>query len=353
MPDWTKTMTQSFEYYTVDPATWHDKEKIHNITSSSINRDSSSSTLGNASFDINGTIDNDTYVRSYLVTVQNGVRERFCLGTFLAQSPTVSFDGKVSSRTIDAYTPLIELTEKYPSLGYSIFKGANIMQTAYDICSENLRAPVVKPNSTRTLYSDFIANTSDTWLTFITDLIKNDKQYLGFDDLGRVIFCPSQSIDAMQPVWTYTSGNSSILYPDFTIDHDLFSVPNVVTVIYSSSDLSYTVTVKNDDENSATSIQARGREIEYVDTSPSVLGNPTKDMIDQYAKDLLKSLSTVSYKLTYKHGYCPVRLGDCVRIDYPELGLNGLKAVVTTQNITCSTGCEVDETAACTKRYWG
>lgn len=353
MPDWTKSMKQTFEYYSVDPDTWRDKEKISNIKKCSITRDQSVDTLGNASFDIDGIIESDTYVRPYLVTFQNGVRERFCLGTFLAQSPSESFDGKVSSQTVDAYTPLIELTEKKPPLGYSIFKDSKIMQTAYDICREKMRAPVVKPDSTKTLYSDFVADTSDTWLSFISDLIKNDKQNLAYDDLCRVIFSPTQSIDSLQPVWTYTVDNTSILYPDFTIDRDLFSIPNVVTVIYSASDMVYSVTVKNDDENSPTSIQARGREIEYLDTNPSVLGNPTKKMIDQYAEDLLKSLSTVSYKFTYKHGYCPVRLGDCVRIEYPTLGLRGAKAVVTSQTISCDTGCEVDETASCTKRYWG
>lgn len=353
MPDWTKTMKQTFEYYSVDPNTWHDVAKIQNITKCSVTRDSSVDTLGNATFDINGVLENDTYIRPYLVTFQNGIRERFCLGTFLAQSPTETSDGKVSSQSIDAYTPLIELTEKKPPLGYSIFKNSKIMQTAYDICSEKMRAPVVKPDSTKTLYSDFTANTDDTWLTFLSDLIQNDKCSFAFDDLCRVIFSPTQTIDSLQPVWTYTRGNSSILYSDFTIDRDLFSIPNVVTVVYSASDMVYSVTVKNEDENSPTSIQSRGREIEYLDTNPSVLGNPTKPMIDKYAEDLLKSLSTISYKFTYDHGYCPVRLGDCVRIDRPDIGLNGVKAMVTSQTIDCDTGCKVSETAVCTKRFWG
>lgn len=353
MPDWTKSMQQTFEYYTVDPSTWYEKEKLQNVTSSSITRDSSQDTLGSATFDITGSLDNDTYIRPYLVTIQNGIRERFCLGTFLAQTPSQSFDGKVATSSIDAYTPLIELTEKYPPVGYSIFKNTSIMETAYELCREKMRAPVVKADTTKKLYADFVANTDDTWLTFLKDLIANNKQNFGFDDMYRVIFTPTQELASLQPVWTYDSSNSSILYPDVSVEHDLFSVPNVVTVIYSASDLYFTVTVKNDDPNSATSTVNRGREIEHVDTNPSVLGNPTKEMVEQYANDLLKSLSTIEYKITYKHGYCPVRLGDCVRIDYPSFGLNGIKAKVTSQSISCSTGCEVDETAVYTKRYWG
>lgn len=353
MPNWSETMQQTFEYYTVDPNTWHDKEKMSNIKSCSITRDSSLDTLGNASFDITGSITEDTYIRPYLVTYQNFVRERFPLGTYLAQSPSESIDGKVTSSSVDAYTPLIELTEKKPPLGYSIFKDTPIMDLAYDICSEKMRAPVVKADSTKKLYSDFVSNTNDTWLTFLKDLIANDKQNFGFDELNRVIFEPTQDLSSLQPKWTYDTGNSSILYPDASVEHDMFDIPNVVYVVYSSSDLYFTAVAKNTDPNSPTSILSRGREIEYWDTNPSVLGNPTEEMITQYANDLLKAKSTVQYKVTYDHGYCPVRLGDCVRIDYPKLGLNGVKAKVTSQTINCGTGCKVSETAVYTKRYWG
>ena len=46
MPDWTKTMQQTFEYYVVDPGSWRDIRKINTVISSSITRDSSLETLG-------------------------------------------------------------------------------------------------------------------------------------------------------------------------------------------------------------------------------------------------------------------------------------------------------------------
>ena len=39
MPDWTKAMKQTFEYYVVDPGTWKDAKRIQNVISSSITRD--------------------------------------------------------------------------------------------------------------------------------------------------------------------------------------------------------------------------------------------------------------------------------------------------------------------------
>ena len=51
MPDWTKSMKQSFEYYTVDPTSLADIDKIGTITSASFDRDSTAETLGSATID--------------------------------------------------------------------------------------------------------------------------------------------------------------------------------------------------------------------------------------------------------------------------------------------------------------
>ena len=52
MPDWSKSMQQTFEYYVVDPGTWRDKQRIDTIKSCSIQRDSGLDTLGSATIDI-------------------------------------------------------------------------------------------------------------------------------------------------------------------------------------------------------------------------------------------------------------------------------------------------------------
>ena len=210
MPDWTKSMEQNYEYYTVDPGTWRDVKPVRIVKACSINRDSSTDTLGSASFDLTESI-SECYVRAYLVTIQNGIKERFPLGTFLVQSPGLKFNGKVSSYTVDGYTPLIELKENPPPIGYSVMKGDNIMDVAYRICRDNARAPVVKTNSTETLYYDFVANTSDNWLVFTRDLITSAKYTFGLDEMGRIIFLPNQNVASLQPVTTFNDSNSSIL----------------------------------------------------------------------------------------------------------------------------------------------
>lgn len=351
MIDWLSSMQQTFEYYTVDPSTWKDVKRIENVLSCTIDRDSEAATLGSATINAAESI-GESYIRVYLVAIQNGKRYKEPLGTFLVQTPSWSFNGKTRDISIDAYTPLLELKENLPPIGYSLLKDDNIMNTAYRLCRERVRAPVVETTCETTLYADFVANTDDTWLTFLTDLIANAKYTFGLDELGRVLFLPVQDAAALQPVWTYTDDNSSILYPDVDLDRDLYGIPNVVEVVYSSEHDTYHARAVNDDPNSPISTVKRGREIVRRVTNPDLYGDPTENQTQEYAERLLRQLSTLECTVTYSHGYCPVRLGDCVRLNYTRSGITDVKAKVISQSIDCSAGCKVTETAVYTTKLW-
>jgi len=351
MADWLKSMQQTFEYYIVDPGTWKDVELITNVTGCKIDRDLSADTLGSATIDVVNSL-GEAYIRVYLITIQNGITEKFPLGTFLIQTPSSAFDGKVSTVTMDAYTPLLELTENMPPLGYSIPKNKNIIDMAYQLTYENLRAPVVKTTNNSKLYYDFIANVDDTWMTYLKDLLSNANYSYGLDEMGRVMFEPVQDINSLQPVWTYNDDNSSILYPELTTEHDLYGIPNVVEVIYSNGNDYYYSKVENVDPNSPLSIPNRGRKIIHRESNPSIIGNPTQLQIDKYAEQLLNKLSSIEFTVSYKHGYCPVRIGDCVRLNFSKAGLNNVKAKVISQTIDCVPGTPVSEKAVFTTKLW-
>ena len=351
MINWNESMTQTFEYYEVDPNTWKDAKLIDNIKSCTIKRDSGADTLGSASINIADSV-GECYIRIYLVAIQNGSKERVCLGTYLVQTPTSTFDGKKISVNMDAYTPLLELKEKPVPLGYTLLKDDNIMSEAGRIVRENCRAPVVLTSTDDQLKDNFVATTSDTWLTFIIDLLKQVNYQFYLDEEGKILFEPSKTADELSPVYTYTDDNSSILYPSLDLTHDLYNVPNVVEIYASNGDSVKYYRAENTDDTSPTSIQNRGREIIYRETEPNLPAYPTDAMVEEYAKNMLKKLSLVQYSVSYTHGYCPVRVGDCVRLNYNKAGLTNIKAKVVSQSIKCTTGCEVSETAIFTKNLW-
>lgn len=364
MPDWTKSMEQSFEYYTVEPTTLADLKKLDTVKSATFSRDSSLETLGSATVDVTNSF-GESYIRGYLKTIQKGVTEKFPLGTVLSQTPSSTFNGMVFDVSMDCYTPLIELKEKKPPLGYTVRKGTRIMDAAYDIVSKNARVPVnkVEPiygknqngetvDLSPTLQYDFVANVDDTYLTFVRDLIANANYELGLGEKGNVLFLPKQKLESLQPVWEYNDGNSSILYYEITVNHDLYGIPNTVEVIYShGADYKEAIAI-NDDPNSPTSTISRGRTITYRDTNPSLRGYVTQQQLDEYAERLLKELSTLEYTISYKHAYCPVKLGDCVRLNYTRAGIKDVKAKVISQSIKAEPGCPVSEKAVFTSKLW-
>lgn len=351
MPDWTKPMQQTFEYYTVDPWTWKDSTRLNNVRSCKITRDVGAETLGSATFEVTDLL-GECYIRVYLITNQNGVRDKFPLGTFLVQTPSSNFDGAVRSVTMDAYTPLLELKENPPPIGYSLLKNTNIMEAAYMITREHVRAPVVMAECPTTLFSDFVAETNDTWLTFMRDLISNAKYRFDLDEMGRILFAPKQETASLQPVTTFDDSNSSILYPELSLNHDLYKIPNIVEVVYSDKDDFYYARAVNDDSGSPISTVNRGREIIHRITDTGLVGDPTEGQIKEYAENALKELSTLENKVSYSHGYYPVRVGDCVRLDYKRAGLRDVKARIVSQTITCTSGCMVSENAVFTSKLW-
>ena len=351
MADWLSSMQQTFEYYIVDPKTWKDIELIDTVKSSTIQRDAEAETLGSATIDMTESV-GESYIRIYLITIQNGLRERHPLGTFLVQTPSLNFNGRLQNISVDAYTPLIELKESPPPLGYSILKNSNVMDFAYRLARERARAPVVKTECNTLLGMNFTASTDDTWLTFLSDFIANAKYNFALDEMGRILLSPYQDTASLQPVWTYNDDNRSILYPEISVDRDLYGIPNVVEVIHSNGAGYYFVRAVNDDPNSVTSTVSRGREIIHRVNNPDLVGKPTESQVKDYANQLLRELSVLEYTVTYTHGYCPVRLGDCVRLNYARAGITNIKAKVISQTIKCEPGCPVTEKAVFTTRLW-
>ena len=351
MADWLSSMQQTFEYYVVDPGTWRDVRLIDNVRSCTISRDIEAETLGSATFDVVGSL-GECYIRVYLITIQNGIRERHPLGTFLVQTPSFSFNGRVQTMTIDAYTPLLELKESPPPLGYSILKNTNVMDIAYRIVRERVRAPVVKAECSTPLAMNFVSNNNDTWITFVSDLIANAKYGFELDELGRILFAPQQDTASLQPIWTYSDDNSSILYPEISVDLGGRRIIKKVEVIHSNGAGYYFERVVNDDPNSPVSTVRRGREIIHRVTNPDLVGDPTEHQIKDYANQLLRDLSSLEYSVSYTHGYCPVRLGDCVRLNYAGAGIIDVKGKVVSQSISCEPGCPVTEKAVFTAKLW-
>lgn len=167
---------------------------------------------------------------------------------------------------------------------------------------------------------------------------------LVWDEVGKKLYETGVSKGVLYPQENGT-------YPKGVAWNGLTAV-NVVEVYFSGSHDNYFARVVNDDPNSPTSTVNRGREIVHRETDPQFSGEPTDQQVKDYATSLLSQLSSVEYTISYSHGYCPVRLYDCVRLNYERAGLIDVKAKVIRQSIECKPGCKVTETAVFTTNLW-
>lgn len=348
MIDYSKSMKRYYEIWQVNPYTWTDDKIITNIVdeSSSINRDLDSDSLGSASINITHNID-ECYIRIYMICEQNDTKTKESLGTFLVQEGGISYDGTIIKRSCNCYTPLIELKENKLPVGYFLPYGSNILSSVYDIMRNNMRGFVERPShgyvTDALLNYNFVASDSDTYLSLVTDLLADAEYHLTMDVNGTTKIVKDTELKDDDTAYLYNS-DSGVLYPSISISDNSFNIPNVVEVVYSNNGMLYTAVAKNENKNSKYSIQSRGREIIYRESNPSGINDEFH--LNEYAEGLLKNLSRNKRTISYTHAYVPnVNIGDCVEIDYPEVGLNHVRAIVQTQEISLNVTGEVRETA--------
>lgn len=350
MIDWTRPMYQSFEYYKVDPGTWSDMEQITSITSCTIDYDISSNTIVSANVESYGAL-GEWYVRVYLVADQRGEIIKEPLGTFFLQTPNDNYDGSNHKVSYDGYGPLIELNWSYPPMGYYVEKYTDIIRTVMDLTDDNSRAIVYESDLFEYIGYDFVCDPSESWLTYLSGLLNEvGYSYSTYGD-GIISIVSIEDIFSNSIAWVYTDDNSSIIYPEVTIDGDLFSVPNVVEIVYTQNEKYFFSRAVNDNKNSPISVVNRGYELVHRITDPSLYGTVTQHDVDEYAKTVLEEVSTIEYTLTYSHAYNGVRINDYVIIDYQAAGLTNIQAKVVAQSISCQASCPVQETVKYKRNY--
>ena len=201
-------------------------------------------------------------------------------------------------------------------------------------------------------FDDFVANPSDNWLKFLNDLISKYSKKILLDETSKIYLDNYKIPEETATVWEYRDDEKSILDPNISISNDITNIPNVVEIIYSNNGIFKTSVIENNDDNSPVSIKNRGRKIVERVINPDIEYNPSQERLDELAKNKLKELSSIRGEITYNHGYCPVRIGDCVRIIIHKLGLEAFNAIVVNQDIECKTGCSVSEKAIFNLNLW-
>lgn len=349
MIDWTGGMMQEFSFYQVDPSTWRDASRLGNVTQCKITRDSTMETLEQASLTVMDGEMGESWVRVYMDASQGGERERVCLGTFLVQTPRRSADGRSSRLECTAYSPLHVLAEAKPNAGYALAAGANCVEAAASVCVAHGLAPVLAPRLEAVLDDPYVAPSDASWLDIAKALAAAAGLKVALDPYGRVVLAPNTPAYALSPTWTFDDGERGILVPDVNEEVDWYGLPNVCAVSTPSGIVGR---AENADPLSRISTASRGREVTLkIDDPDELRAGCTQEAADAYALRELREASHMERTATVRHAWCPVTVGDLVRVDAPSLGIV-TNALVVRQDIDVSTALTVSAKLAVREEMW-
>ena len=348
---WTDSYGVTFEWWEVDPRTNRDIRLIGTVEEGEITEDADAKTIATASVSIGELFPSESWLRCYLIAEQppsSGNREKVPLGLFLAQTPSVRVDGKSVERPLELASPLAELDGDYPPVGYTVRRGADAIAAAR-FCFSRFHVRLADTTATATMPKDVTASDSDTWLDMGKAVLAEAGMEYSVDADGLVSFGPKRDASAMSAVWRFADDDISILLPEAEMDLDWMNVPNRVEVIVGEAAGGFSVSVENDDPSSPVSTATRGRTLTHRENNPE--GVTTREQARTWAIRKLRELSCRERRITFRHGYCPVRVGDCVRIAYRRHQLD-CKAKVVRRVIRCATDFEVESTAVYSEVLW-
>lgn len=332
--DWSKGYTASYYMTLIDPYTWQDIERIE-LTGGSVAR-STTDLRQSASLDCTEYSSGiEQWVRVYMDVEQNGSNEHIALFTGLATSPGRKINGLLETHNLECYSVLKAVDDVDLLRGWYAPQGLRGGDVIKDLLSVGF-APVEIAENSPTLSSNIVAGDDDTHLTMIDKIliaISGEEEWtISISGDGTIRVAP---IDTT-PVATFDPINNDIVESKIDISGDYFSCPNVFMAI--NDDI--VAIARDENENSALSIQNRGREVWVRENGCELADNETTE---QYALRRLYEEQRIWMTASYDRRFMPnVYPDNYIRMHYPEQQIDGTFRIMS-QNIELSHAARTSE----------
>lgn len=260
------------------------------------------------------------------------------LGTFLPSTPISTYRDGSQTWGVELLDRTSMIAEDYFAQTYSTPDGVNVVDRVWEIL-RSTGAAVGNPPPASSLPSGVATTLTKgrTWsagtnkLTIINDLLEA-AGYMALWADGEGAFRLSKSVAAKnRPVaYEFVDGDNCIYLPEFTVEKDIYSIPNKVVMIgQGDSDTAAPVaTATNLDRRSPSSYQNRGRWI--TDVSRGVDAESASEL-QAKANARLEQLTAAQSVVTIEHGPVPgLRVNQVVRFTRRGgAGINGLYTVTS------------------------
>lgn len=340
MIDWSKSYTTSWRLMRVNEKTWLDAEEVPGILSVSITKDGTDEypllETGSISMDSAVGYDfQDGYYRVEMTATQNPLVERYAIATLLLESTDGSVNRRNQELTLDGCSVLQAASDQVVLAGEYIPKGSNGPEWVADRLRKCLKAPVVVVGDGFTVNDDIGFDGGTSELQVGWTVLDAGNWVMTILGNGTVQLLPKPTA----PVLTLDRTNAGLLQPNISFTDSRVGIPNRYIVMDGDETQ---IAVNESYPGSRTSVEYRGRYVDYYDSSPTRINGET---LDQYARRRLEEESTRSKIYTYKREYWPnANPFMLVRASLQANGLEGDLRILS-QSMNCDHGITVQEKA--------
>lgn len=331
--DWSKGLSASYKAYIVDPITWKDTEPI-DIIGGSISK-SEDDLRESANITVSDYIsDKEQWIRIYLDARQSSDSYYGALFTGLISSPGREYEGNVQTNSLECYSVLKPASDVLLPRGYYVAYGTNTVAVLRSLLSVIKGMPIIIEGTPPNLSQTLIAENGESCLSMANLILYSIGWRMRITGDGSVVI----SEPASEPSSYFDSIDADSLETKLSIENNWFDCPNVFRAVEGN----FSATAKDEDPDSIFSIQNRGREIYYEESScHPYIG----ESLAQYAKRRLKELQQVNMSASYTRRFDPdANVSDVIALRYPGQGLDGL-FYISSQSITLGYSPTVSEVA--------
>jgi len=335
MIDWTGGYSATWEIKTVNERTWDDDGALPLVTSVDVRRDGTDDVplLETGTMEMDGRPGFEgRWCRIYMVAEQGGA-ERHAMATLLFEKASAHFEKGAYTTSMTGRSVLQPAADRKLYRGAFAAEGSDGAAYVGRLLSACTPAPVHVEGSF-TLSDDVVFDIGASHLDAAWAVLKAGDWCIQVDGRGEVYVRAKPSEVALE----LSIANTGLLIPGVDDDYSLVDIPNRY---YAVNDSEMAVAT-NEDPTSPVSKASRGRWVDEVDESPTLVdGEP----LEAYAKRKLREASLVTRTYTYKREWWPgVTVFSRVRATIPSNGIEGDLRVLK-QELECGKGVVVNETS--------
>lgn len=311
--DWSKGLSASYKAYIVDPITWKDTESI-DIISGSISK-SEDDLRESADISVSDYNSNkEQWLRIYLDARQSSDSYYGAIFTGLISSPGKEMEGSVQTNSLRCYSVLKPASDILLPRGYYVNYGTNTISILKSLLTVIKGIPVIIEGTPPNLSQTIIAESGESNLSMADKILYSIGWRMRIRGDGAILI----SEPASEPSAYFDPVDVDSLELRVSIENNWFDCPNVFRAVQGN----FSATAVDNDPNSMFSVQNRGREIYYEESSC----NPyVGESLAQYAKRRLKEEQQVYMSASYSRRFDPdANVSDVISLRYPGQGLDGL-----------------------------